>query len=416
MLVALANLDAILCTGGLWHIMKYLRVIKIPALLAVSGFLWLGAPASAQNAPAQDNSGVQNQNPGPNNNAMRQDQMDDITRQELLRFDQFLDEHRQINDELRRDPSLVDNQDYLQRHPELQQYLQDHPRVSEAITQHPDAFMRDEVRIERRQDDRDRGMNRNGEINREEITRFNEFLDSHREIAEQLRRNPQLVDDRNFVEQHPPLQMYLKDHPEIREQIKQNPNAFLRDDERYDRRDDDRDRASREELARFDQFLDSHREIAEQLRKDPSLVDNREFLSTHPALQSFLQDHPGIREQIKDNPTAFMREEDRFDQRDERMGRDDAHDRSMRFGEFLGSHGQLSDQLGRDPTLVRNEEFMANHPELRDYLKDHPDVQKDLMANPQDFVRSAQQFSNGSGVKSPTSTPNSTPMPDKPKQ
>jgi hypothetical protein len=37
------------------------------------------------------------------------------------------------------------------------------------------------------------------------------------------------------------------------------------------------------ELARFDQFLDSHREISEQLRKDPSLVNNERFLKDHPA-------------------------------------------------------------------------------------------------------------------------------------
>src|SRR5260221_11936237 len=48
---------------------------------------------------------------------------------------------------------------------------------------------------------------------------------------------------------------------------------------------------TRIELAHFDQFMDSHREIAEQLRKDPSLVNNREFAEKHPALQTYLQEH-----------------------------------------------------------------------------------------------------------------------------
>ena len=30
-------------------------------------------------------------------------------------------------------------------------------------------------------------------------------------------------------------------------------------------------------LSRFDRFLDDHREIAEQLRKDPSLANNKQF-------------------------------------------------------------------------------------------------------------------------------------------
>ena len=54
-------------------------------------------------------------------------------------------------------------------------------------------------------------------------------------------------------------------------------------------------------------FQDSHREEAEQLRKDPSLVDNQQFLKTHPALQTYLQEHPAVREELKQNPRAFMR-------------------------------------------------------------------------------------------------------------
>jgi hypothetical protein len=51
---------------------------------------------------------------------------------------------------------------------------------------------------------------------------------------------------------------------------------------------------------------------------------------------------------------------------------------------------------------------MDNHPELRDYLNSHPDVQKKLTADPDNFVKSAQQFNN-------TTTPGQTtktPVPD----
>ncbi|MGB2673145.1 MAG: hypothetical protein WAO11_20720, partial [Candidatus Acidiferrum sp.] len=64
--------------------------------------------------------------------------------------------------------------------------------------------------------------------------------------------------------------------------------------------------ANRDELARFDQFLDGHREIADQLRRDPSLADKPDYLKDHPSLQSFLQDHPGVRDQFKNDPNAFM--------------------------------------------------------------------------------------------------------------
>jgi hypothetical protein len=222
-------------------------------------------------------------------------------------------------------------------------------------------------------------------------------------------RNPSLVDNREFLNNHPELEAYLHDHPGIREEIKSNPNGFMHAEERYDRREDARDRdANREELANFDRFLDSHREIAEQIRKDPSLVDNREFVKNHPALQAYLQQHPGVSTQLKENPNAFMREEERFDRRDDRRDRDPVHERMANFGEFLGGHANISQQLSKDPTLVKNEEYLTNHPELRDYLKTHPDVQQDLMANPQDFVKSAQQF-NTNTTKGKTPMPASTP-------
>src|SRR5258707_10036518 len=99
---------------------------------------------------------------------------------------------------------------------------------------------------------------------------------------------------------------------------------------------------TRIELAHFDQFMDSHREIAEQLRKDPSLVNNREFVEKHPALQTYLQEHPGIREEIKENPNAFMRQENRFDRQEDRRAderRDDTTNGHLSsFREFLGGH------------------------------------------------------------------------------
>jgi hypothetical protein len=38
------------------------------------------------------------------------------------------------------------------------------------------------------------------------------------------------------------------------------------------------------QIANMDKFLDGHSEIEEQLRKDPSLIRNEEFVEKHPAL------------------------------------------------------------------------------------------------------------------------------------
>jgi hypothetical protein len=370
------------------------------AVSALTGFLCLGTPVIAQSASAQNTPALQG---------------DDATRQELANFNQFLDSHPELSDQLRKDPSLVNNDDYVKQHPALQTYLQDHPAVQQQIKSDPNAFMREESRYDRRQDERDRDR----DINRQELARFNQFLDTHRETAQQLRKDPSLVDNEEFVKSHPALQSYLREHPELRAQLKQDPNSFMHQEERYDSREGDRDRGiNREELARFNQFLDTHRETAEQLRKDPSLVDNQEFVHNHPALQTYLQDHPELRAQIKANPNAFMQQEARYaryDNREDGMNRDaTGHRQAASFGEFLGGHSEISQRLSEDPTLVKNQEYMENHPELQQYLTAHPDVKQELMANPQTFVKSAQQFSTTSNTAPGVKTP--IPDPAKPKQ
>jgi hypothetical protein len=365
---------------------------------ALTGFLCLGAPMNAQSASAQNTPALQG---------------DDATRQELANFNQFLDSHPEVASDIRKDPSLASNEDFVNRHPALQTYLQDHPAVREQIKADPNAFMRQEARYDRREDDRDR------DINRQELARFNQFLDTHRETAEQLRKDPSLVDNQEFVRNHPALQTYLREHPELSAQLKQAPNAFLHQEDRYDRSQGDRDGdINRQELARFNQFLDSHREVADQLRKDPSLVDNQEFIRNHPALQAYLQDHPELREQIKSNPNAFMQLEagyNRYENREDGMNRDAvSHRQAASFGEFLGGHSEISQRLSEDPSLVKNQEYLENHPELQQYLNSHPDVNKELMANPQSFLKSAQQFSTTSNTAPAVKTP--VPDPAKPKQ
>jgi len=212
-------------------------------------------------------------------------------------------------------------------------------------------------------------------------------MDHHPEIAEQLRKDPSLVNNKQFVQSHPDLQQFLADHPGVREEYKENPNAFMNQEQRFDQRQDqgrDRD-MTRGELANMDRFMDHHPEIAEQLQKDPSLVNNKQFVQSHPDLQQFLADHPGVREEYKENPNAFMSREQRFDRREDFS----AHrDRDVTGGE-----------LSKNPSLANNQEYLENHPALKDYLKAHPQVHQELSENPQSFLQSAQQFNTHGSTK-----------------
>lgn len=386
--------------------------LALPALAIIFG---AGMPANAQSAPAQNNGTVQ-------------DRDSDVTRQELAEFDQFLDSHREIAQQLQKDPSLANDPDYVTNHPDLQRYLQDHPAIREELKENANGFMKDEAVYERREDgqnDRDgrpgdRDTGRGNDTTRQELAQFDRFLDSHPEIAEELRKNPSLVDKNEFVKDHPALEAFLQNNPGVREELRENPNAFMQEEARYDAREDtrgdrrdDRREADRGEQNQFDRFLDTHRETAEQLRKNPSLISNEEFVTTHPALQTYLQDHPAVRDQIKQNPNGFLQQESGYDHPTGATGRGMADAKTASFGEFLGGHSTISEQLSRDPGLVKNQEFMENHPELREYLEAHPDVREQLMQDPGGFVKSAQQLTKPSNSprtgKNPTSDPKPNP-------
>src|ERR1700723_3653685 len=216
-----------------------------PAVSALTGFLCLGTPVIAQSASAQNTPALQG---------------DDATRQELANFNQFLDSHPELSDQLRKDPSLVNNDDYVKQHPALQTYLQDHPALRAQLKQDPNSFMHQEERYDSREGDRDRG------INREELARFNQFLDTHRETAEQLRKDPSLVDNQEYVRNHPELQAYLQEHPELSAQLKPNPNAFMHQEARYDNREDGMNRnvTGQRHAASFGEFLGGHSEISQR--------------------------------------------------------------------------------------------------------------------------------------------------------
>jgi hypothetical protein len=240
---------------------------------------------------------------------------------------------------------------------------------------------------------------RDTDLNRQQLAAFDQFLDGHPELAEQIRQDPSLVNNQEFLQNHADLQHYLQQHPEVREGLVQNPNAVMHQEQRFDQREDrDRDRhdpdVTRRELANMDAFMDSHPEIAEQLRKDPSLVNDKQFVANHPALEQFLAEHPGVREEYRENPNAFMRQENRFDRREDytRRDRDVTGGELSSFHEFLEGHGSISTELSKNPSLANNQEYVENHPELREYLKAHPKVHEELGENPQSFITSAQRF------------------------
>lgn len=405
-------------------------------ILAATPLFCLCVPAIAQNA-AQNNSNSAAQENTPA-------QFDMTARRDLAQLDRFLDSHPPVADQLRSKPWLVADDDFLQAHPDLQAYLQAHPGLAQAISQNPVGFVEQEERFD-------------SPDYRRDLAEFDRFLDGHPDIAQQLRSKPWLAGNYDYLQSHPDLRGFLQQHQQLDQTVAQNPVSFMQDEQVFDSgpngRDDDtrrgsnvadndsgrrqdttfdRDRSrdlnrrqngnvdrdgsrvNHGDLVVFDHFMDRHPEIAEQLRKNPSLIDNRQFVQNHPALQNFLQDHSQLTGAISSNPSAFMYAENRYDNAEDRRGDFDRYrgfdrDHVNSFHDFMGQHRNVAREVSENPDRLNDQRYVQQHPALKQYLNSNPGVQQDVASNPQTFVTVAQQVDvnvnvTGTGASNSNST------------
>jgi hypothetical protein len=151
----------------------------------------------------------------------------------------------------------------------------------------------------------------NDGITRSEVSRFDRgYLDEHPEVAQQLSRDPRLVDNPHYLATHPGLDSYFASHPGVRTELQSHPDRFMTDEWKHERWENGR---GPHPLANTDRYLDQHPEVAHQLNADPRLIDNRQYVDNHPGLHEFLATHPDARHDWKSHPYQFIHREDRYD-------------------------------------------------------------------------------------------------------
>jgi phage-related protein len=153
-----------------------------------------------------------------------------------------------------------------------------------------------------------------------------------------------------------------------------------------------RNAITRGELARLDNFLDAHPEIERDLDRNPRLIDDPQFLATHPELDEFLKNHPGVRTELQSHPRYFIGREKRFERRERGAGGDATRGELKRFDGFLDDHRAIAADLNKNPKLIDDPQYLATHPELDEYLKNHPGVRGELMKHPRYFMRRERGF------------------------
>jgi hypothetical protein len=218
---------------------------------------------------------------------------------EMDNFSQFLLNHPNVANQLKQNPSLINDPNFQAQHPQLQTFLKNHPGAAQQAQADPTRFVNETRAF----------ISQGKEITRGQAAETDQFFLHHPGIEQQLQKDPSLIDNKQYLEQHPELENYLNSHPDIKREWQEHPDAFER---RMGRYVEGNLQTTQRQLARTDEFLDNHPGIAAQLRKNPALIDNPQFLAQHKELQAYLNDHPETKQEWKDQPEKFYHREEQY--------------------------------------------------------------------------------------------------------
>jgi hypothetical protein len=233
---------------------------------------------------------------------------------------------------------------------------------------------------------RDDGQDR---ISERDLRSFERYLDEHWETAQELYRDPELINDRKYVRKHPALRDWLENHPEAAREIRDNPRAVLwreRGRGSRDRRDEDVSTGLTDRQRRnWEEFLDDHRAVARDLSRNPDLVNDTRYVHDHGPLDEWLRDHREAAAIIMANPSAYIPQSSRSSEPDPEDGQPTARD-IQSFEQYLDRNWEVADALYREPDLIKSRGFLRDNPSLDDWMRAHPTAARAIRERPQDYL------------------------------
>ena len=421
-------------------------------------------PAPPQSSAQQSQNSTQSQNSAQPQNSPRPQgsPATDASREELANFDQFLANHPILERELQSNPSLVNDSNYVQSEPDLQIFLSHHPNIKAELERDPGYLQRHK---DMSAADRTGSSGGNGSLGTEDTERMDQFLNAHHDVAQQLKENPALINDSTFLGQHPDLQRFLNENPRVWEEVARNPRYLTQRvtppvgaPEHHDTAKPNplatnyvasntppsapadrvpnwrtsstsnravnpgssppsyatpssgtasiparsNSRVSPEDVARMDQFLEDHRDIAKQLEKDPLLVTDHKFLDKHKDLRRFFDENVRLREVFADNPQFFTARSGNL-RSAESIGTDPSTELADRdlaeMEKFLQKHKDIARQLRTNAWMGKEPRYLEHHKDLRRFFDEHAHVQEEFDENPGAFMRRQAEFERRANVQ-----------------
>jgi hypothetical protein len=147
-------------------------------------------------------------------------------------------------------------------------------------------------------------------VSEQDLRSFNTFLDSHDETAQELYRDPELINNDRFLRGHRDLRDWLEDNQEAAAAIQADPRAAIWHERTAGREQGEyrsaSGRMSERDLRSFEDYLNAHDETAQELYRNPDLINDRQFVRSHDALHDWLKEHPDGAAAIQANPDKFL--------------------------------------------------------------------------------------------------------------
>ncbi len=314
--------------------------------------------------------------------------------QEMREFQQFLDTHAWIAKKLRQNPSLANNQDFLNGNPPLPQFLNAHPFVQAGLKSDANGFMRQTQEFVASPSPQYGGDWRSSQdpATSSEMRDFQQFLADHSWLAKQLQNDPSLANKQDFLNGNPDFAQFLGAHPYVQRGLQSNATGFMRRMQRYAGGAPDSsggnwnygsNQPNNQEMSDFQQFLSNHPWIAKKLRENPSLGNNQEFLHDNPPLPQFLNAHPFVQSQMRADPGALMQREGAFASGIGQTGSWDPHGADIAaLHQFMLNHPWIGKQLRERPKAGSSDDFLNENKELKDFLAAHEYLQQQFKQDP----------------------------------
>jgi len=324
---------------------------------------------------------------------------ENLRKEEITNFHQFLNSNPQISEQLRADPGLIKESKYLDAHPGLQAYLYDHPQVNKDLLENPDRFLQ---RASHPNTPPPNNASKNGtevQIKQGQVKQTNSEPPANVAKREQAAQKQQR--STGGAEVKAPT-----------EQAAQRPSPA-------------HSSPPNSEIDSFDRFLDRHPDISQQLSSNPSLIANTQYLEQHPGLRALLDDHPNVKQHVTQTPDYFAQREVQtsYDTLEARrppqpstvQPQPAASPASQRqsvtsisvlttseiasFDQFLGDHKKINDDLEKEPTRVNDAGYLKKNKDLQNYLHQHPAVRDELTRYPAYFMNRRNRYELGAAER-----------------